>query len=118
MAVIFLEPSGSGFAGGVAGGYPRANSTDRSQTAWAYGVGVKAKDVSGNEYTQVKAGASIAATDLVIVNHKSAGTAGAYLLSVAAVGAGSCAITVFNNTAAPLSEAIVLSYAVIKGVAA
>ncbi len=68
MAVIFLEPSGSGFAGGVAGGYPRANSTDRSQTAWAYPVGTTAKDVLGNQYMVIKAGAAIALNDIVRTN--------------------------------------------------
>ena len=61
---------------------------------------------------------TIAATDVVVLSHKSGGTAGSYLLSVSGVGAGSCGITVYNNTAAPLSEAVVLSFAVIKGVAA
>ena len=62
---------------------------------------------------------TIAATDLVVVNVKSGGTAGAYLVSVGAVAAGSCSITLFNaQTSGNLSEAVVLSFAVIKAVAA
>ena len=62
---------------------------------------------------------AIAATDTVIVNVKSGGTAGAYLVSVGAVAAGSCSITLFNTqTSGNLSEAVVLSFAVIKAVAA
>jgi hypothetical protein len=62
---------------------------------------------------------AIAATDLVVVNVKSGGTAGAYLVSVGAVAAGSCSITLFNaQTSGNLSEAVVLSFAVIKAVAA
>src|SRR5262245_31197787 len=60
----------------------------------------------------------IAATDVVIVNVGSVGTSAAYLLSVTAVGAGSCEITVSNASAGNLSEAIVLNFAVIKAVAA
>jgi len=61
---------------------------------------------------------TIAATDLVVVNVKSGGTAGAYLVSVGAVAAGSCSITLFNaQTSGNLSEAVVLSFAVIKAVA-
>ena len=62
---------------------------------------------------------AIAATDVVTVSVKSGGTAGAYLVSAGAVAAGSCSITLFNcQTAGNLSEAVVLSFAVIKAVAA
>ena len=56
---------------------------------------------------------TIAATDIVIVHHVSAGTAGAYTLT-AQPAAGSATITVRNVTAGSLSEAIVLRFAVIK----
>jgi len=58
----------------------------------------------------------IAATDVVIVNVQSVGTAGSYLVSVGAVSAGSCSITVSNASAGSLSQAIVLNFAVIKSV--
>lgn len=62
---------------------------------------------------------AIAATDVVVVSVKSGGTAGAYLVSAGAVTAGSCSITLFNcQTSGNLSEAVVLSFAVIKAVAA
>jgi hypothetical protein len=55
----------------------------------------------------------------VAVCVKSGGTAGAYLVSAGAVAAGSCSITLFNcQTSGNLSEAVVLSFAVIKAVAA
>lgn len=60
---------------------------------------------------------TIAATDLVVLNHTSGGTAGAYTLN-AQVGAGSASINVRNVTAGALSEAIVIGFAVIKGVTA
>lgn len=60
----------------------------------------------------------IEATDVVVVNHGSAGTAGAYLVGIGAIAAGSCVITVSNASAGNLGEAIVLNYAVIKGASA
>ena len=53
-------------------------------------------------------------TDLMILNHVSGGTAGAYVFNVAC-NSGSAVITVRNITAGTLGEAIVLRYAVIKG---
>ena len=57
----------------------------------------------------------IAATDVVVVNHGSVATAGAYLVGVSAVASGSCSITVANLTGGSLGEAIVLNFVVIKG---
>jgi hypothetical protein len=61
---------------------------------------------------------AVDANDVVVVNHISAGTAGAYMVQANSVGSGSFAITVTNLTGGSLGEAIVLQYAVIKGVAA
>jgi len=58
---------------------------------------------------------TIAATDLLIINHTSGGTAGSYLVN-AQVAAGSATINVRNITSGSLSEAIVLRFAVVKGV--
>ena len=60
---------------------------------------------------------TIAATDLLVLNHVSGGTAGAYLLNAQAA-AGSTSINVRNVTAGSLSEAIVIGFAVIKAVTA
>jgi hypothetical protein len=60
----------------------------------------------------------IAATDLVVVNLKSGFTAGSYFVSLDGVSAGSCIISLRNYSGGALSEAVVLSFAVIKGVAA
>lgn len=57
----------------------------------------------------------IAATDLLVLNHASAGTVGAYAFNAQA-GAGSAVINVRNVTLNNLGEAIVIRYAVIKGV--
>lgn len=60
---------------------------------------------------------TIAATDLLVLNHVSAGTAGAYTLNAQAA-AGSASINVRNVTAGALAEAIVIGFAVIKAVTA
>ena len=59
---------------------------------------------------------TIAATDVVIVNVASVGTAGAYQVTVGAVAAGSCSISVLNVSGGSLSQAIKLNFAVIKAV--
>jgi len=60
----------------------------------------------------------IAATDVVIINHKSGGTIGAYVFNVSC-GAGTATLYITNNqTSGTLSDAIVLSFVVIKGVTA
>ena len=58
----------------------------------------------------------IAATDVVIINHKSGGTIGAYVFNVSC-GAGTATLYITNNqTSGTLSDAIVLNFVVIKGV--
>jgi hypothetical protein len=57
----------------------------------------------------------IEAGDILILNHISAGTAGSYLLNAQSA-AGSASINVRNITTGSLSEAIVISFAVIKAV--
>jgi hypothetical protein len=63
--------------------------------------------------TFVVTNSTIAATDLLVLNHVSGGTAGSYLLNAQAA-AGSASINVRNITAGSLSEAIVIGFAVIK----
>lgn len=61
---------------------------------------------------------SIAATDVVVAAIKSGATANSYSLTVGAVAAGSCLIELRNGTGGALAEAVVLSFAVMKAVAA
>jgi hypothetical protein len=62
---------------------------------------------------------TIAAGDVLILNHVSGGTAGKYLLN-AQCGAGLAAINVKNTnpTSGALAEAIVIAFVVIKAVTA
>jgi hypothetical protein len=55
----------------------------------------------------------ITATDLIIINHVSGGTTGAYMFGARAA-AGSATITVRNVTSGALSEAVVIAFAVVK----
>tara|TARA_Y100001963_G_scaffold150985_1_gene233052 strand:+ start:1390 stop:1752 length:363 start_codon:yes stop_codon:yes gene_type:complete len=57
----------------------------------------------------------IAATDVVVANHGSAGTAGSYLVQANSIAAGSFKLTVTNVSAGSLSEAIVINYVALKG---
>lgn len=57
----------------------------------------------------------VVATDIIILNHVSGGTAGSYLLNAQA-GSGSASINVRNITSGSLSEAIVIGFAIIKAV--
>lgn len=57
----------------------------------------------------------IAATDVLVLNHISGGTVGSYTLN-AQCAAGSATINVRNNTAGNLGEAVVIQFAVVKGV--
>ena len=57
----------------------------------------------------------IVATDIIVLNHVSGGTAGSYLLNAQA-GSGSASINVRNITGGALSEAIVIGFAIIKAV--
>lgn len=60
---------------------------------------------------------TIGTNDLLVLQHQSGGTLGAYTLN-AACAAGSATIYVRNETAGSLSEALVIRYAVIKGAVA
>lgn len=56
---------------------------------------------------------TVAATDVIVLNHVSGGTAGAYMLNAQAA-SGSASINVRNVTSGSLSEGIVIGFAVIK----
>ena len=60
---------------------------------------------------------AIAATDLVVMQHSSVGTLGAYNFAVTP-GAGTATVSVRNVTPGNLSEAIVIRFAIIKAVTA
>lgn len=56
---------------------------------------------------------AISATDVVIANQGSGGTAGSYQTHVVSVGAGTSVIRLSNTSAGSLSEAVTINFAVI-----
>lgn len=70
--------------------------------------------LAGTAVSFTLANSNIAATDLVIAEHISAGTAGAYRVNANNPAAGSCTVTVRNLTAGNLAEAIVIRFVVFK----
>lgn len=73
---------------------------------------------AGVEVAFTLTNSTIAATDTIIVVVASGGTSASYLATVTAVAAGSCEITISNLSGGSLGEALVLNFAVIKGVIA
>jgi hypothetical protein len=71
---------------------------------------------AGTIVTFVLNNSTIAANDVIVINHVSAGTFGAYTVNARATGAGTASIAIRNNSAGSLSEAIVIRFAVIKAV--
>ena len=57
----------------------------------------------------------VAADDVIIANIRSGATAGAYMLTVDAVAAGSFRLSLRNESGGSLSEAVVINFAIIKG---
>lgn len=71
---------------------------------------------AGAEVAFTVTNSAVAATDVVIANIASGATAASYDVGVTAVSAGSFAMTLTNLSASNLSEALVINYAIIKGV--
>ena len=67
------------------------------------------------EVTFTVTNSKIAATDCIVVNHASGGTAGSYFVGISEVAAGSFKVTVTNASAGSLSEAIVINFVALKG---
>ena len=61
---------------------------------------------------------AISATDVVIANQGSGGTAGSYQTHVVSVGAGTSVVRLSNTSGASLSEAVTINFAVIDTAAA
>jgi hypothetical protein len=72
---------------------------------------------AGNEVSFTVTNSTVAATDCIIVNIASGASADAYNVQVDAVSAGSFRVALGNMTGGNLSEALVLNFVVIKGVA-
>ena len=114
--------SGVGYATGAGGTVSQGTSKSTAVTLntmsgqiTMFATGAISAGVA-NAATFTLSNSNIASTDLIIVNHSSGGTAGAYLPWADTIAGGSCKINVANITAGGLTEAPVISFAIIKGV--
>ena len=69
---------------------------------------------TNSEVTFQVVNSTVSPTDVILVNHVSGGTVGAYLAQANEIAAGSFKITVLNLTTGNLSEAIALRFLVFK----
>jgi hypothetical protein len=60
----------------------------------------------------------VGADDIPVIAIKSGGTLGEYLVGIDAVAAGSFTVQIYNQGGGALAEALVLNFAIIKGVTA
>ena len=114
-----LSNSGIGYPSAVGVGSAIAQSTSKS-------TGVTLNNICGivtmsnatlaanTSVSFTLTNSTIGATDVVVAAISSAATAGAYVVQVDAMSAGSCRISVRNLTAGSLTEAIAVSFVVIK----
>jgi hypothetical protein len=115
---LVMAPDGVGFATGSGGAVTQATSkatgVSLSRNSGQITLNNAALAAAAAPVSFVLTNTYIAATDVLVLNHVSGGTPGAYTLN-AQCAAGSATINVRNNTAGPLSEAIVLQYVLMKG---
>src|SRR3990167_2940420 len=112
-----IKMSGIGYVQGAGGTVTQATSKATGVTLNKATGQITLNDAALASDTTVSftfTNSTIEVADLLLLNHVSGGTAGAYLLNAQAA-AGSASIAVRNVTLASLSEAIVIGFALIKG---
>lgn len=117
VAAIDMATSGLGYRVGAGGTVTQATSKATSFTlSKVTGQITTAADAlnAGVIVSATWTNTLVAAGDVVVLNHISGGTLGAYTIN-ASCGAGTITFTLRNNTAGNLSEALLVGFAVIKG---
>ena len=116
---LVTTTTGLGFYTGAGGTVTQATSKSTPFTLEKMCGQITTSNASLSGNTAVSAtwtNSKIAATDVVIINHKSGGTLGSYIFNVACL-AGTATLTIRNiEHTGSLSEALVLNFVVIKGV--
>lgn len=119
-AITSSSPSaGVGYATGAGGTVTQLTSKSTTVTLNAVAGQITTHNAVLNTAVTVSFlwnNSAIAATDLVVVNHISGGSAGDYIVWATGTGAGSTRIAIRNNTASNLSVAIVVGFVVVKAV--
>jgi hypothetical protein len=117
--VVSTSPAaGMGYATGAGGTVTQATSKSTRVTLNRITgrITMNAASLAANTAVSFTlANSAIAAGDVLILNHTSGGTAGAYALNAQGAN-GSAAISVRNLTVGALGEAIIIGFAVIKAV--
>jgi len=118
-AVLSASAAGLGYAAGAGGTVtqPSSKSTAVTLNAAVGQITMNAASLAAGAIVSFTLNnAAIAVNDLLVLNHLSGGTAGAYTLNAQSA-AGSAKISVRNATAGALAEAIVVAFALVKGAA-
>lgn len=116
-----MSPSGIGYYTGGGGTVTQATSKSTGVTLNKACGAITMNNASLAAATVVSftlTNSLISAGDILVLNHTATGTFGAYGLNAHGATTGSVTIDVVNRTAGPLSEAIVISFALIKAVTA
>lgn len=119
--LALVKGDGVGYATGAGGTVTQATSKSTGVTlnkACGQITMNNASLAADSAVSFVLTNSKIAATDVVRVCVQSGATLLAYLAQVDAVAAGSCTISLRNLSARALGEAVVLNFAIIKGVSA
>lgn len=117
-AIVSTGTAGVGYATGAGGTISQATdkSTGVTLSKTCGSITLNAANLAAATIVSFTlTNTTIAATDVLVLNHISAGTSGAYTLN-AQCGSGTATISVRNNTAGGLAEAIVLQFVVVKAV--
>ena len=118
MASIFEATAGNLVGPATGGTVTQATSKSTAVTLNAESGQITLNDAElafGSEVSFTVNNDKITATDVVVCNHGSAGTAGAYLVQANSIAAGSFKITVANLSTGALGEAIVVNFVALKG---
>ncbi len=120
--IVSTSPTaGVGYATGAGGAVTQATDKSTAVTLNTATGAITMNNASLADATNVSftvTDSAVAATDVVVVNHKSGGTLGVYQVEAHTIAAGSFKIMVRNVSGGALGEALVLNFAIIKGVAA
>lgn len=115
------SPAGIGYATGSGGTVTQLTNKSTGVTLNTICGAITLNNAALADATNVSftvTNSKVAAADAVIVNHSSAGTAHAYQAFANNMTAGTFDITVRNVSGGPLSEAIVITFAIIKAATA
>jgi hypothetical protein len=112
---VFGYQTGSG--GAVAQGTSKATTVVLNKPCGTIAL-VNSALAAGAIVTFQLTNSFIGANDIIVAQHDSIGTFGAYTITPNTPAAGSCKFSIRNNSAGSLSEAIVIRFAIVKGVIA